>query len=135
MGNEEKSPSFGETDADRPILAVQSQRSYCKAVLAMNATPRCHARAKRTGERCKKAACVGWEVCDVHGAGSGAPDENQNAFKHGLHSQKHKTRRERDYQRRLKLISKAMNAQQPARADLSGNQQTTSVTAPSSAAK
>ncbi len=35
--------------------------------------PRCHARAKSTGERCKAPAVKGWAVCRVHGAGGGAP--------------------------------------------------------------
>jgi hypothetical protein len=33
--------------------------------------PRCHATAKRTGERCKCPAVRGWRVCRVHGAGGG----------------------------------------------------------------
>ena len=33
--------------------------------------PRCTAKAKRTGERCKCPAVKGWRVCRVHGAGGG----------------------------------------------------------------
>ena len=33
--------------------------------------PRCTAKAKRTGERCKCPAVTGWRVCRVHGAGGG----------------------------------------------------------------
>lgn len=33
--------------------------------------PRCHARAKSTGERCKCPAVRGWRVCRVHGARGG----------------------------------------------------------------
>jgi hypothetical protein len=33
--------------------------------------PRCHARAKSTGERCKCPAVNGWSVCRVHGARGG----------------------------------------------------------------
>lgn len=33
--------------------------------------PRCHARAKSTGERCKCPAVRGWSVCRVHGARGG----------------------------------------------------------------
>jgi len=32
---------------------------------------RCHAMAKRTGERCRCPAVRGWAVCRVHGAGGG----------------------------------------------------------------
>jgi len=35
--------------------------------------PRCHAKAKATGNRCKAPARRGWEVCRMHGAGGGAP--------------------------------------------------------------
>ena len=35
--------------------------------------PRCTARAKTTGHRCKAPAVTGWTVCRMHGAGGGAP--------------------------------------------------------------
>ena len=31
--------------------------------------PRCHAKAKRTGQACKAPARNGWKVCRMHGAG------------------------------------------------------------------
>jgi hypothetical protein len=34
--------------------------------------PRCRAKAKRTGEQCKRLARLGYPVCSEHGAGKGA---------------------------------------------------------------
>jgi len=46
--------------------------------------PRCHARAKSTGQPCKAPAVKGWAVCRVHGAGGGAPKGKANGqWKHG----------------------------------------------------
>lgn len=46
--------------------------------------PRCHAKAKSTGERCKAPAVNGWAVCRVHGAGGGAPRGKAHwNWKHG----------------------------------------------------
>lgn len=49
----------------------------------------CKAKSKRTGERCKKWAVEGYEVCYWHGANptnrGGAPKGNKNAMKHGLY--------------------------------------------------
>ena len=39
----------------------------------MQDAPRCHAKAKSTGQPCKAPAVKGWTVCRVHGAGGGAP--------------------------------------------------------------
>jgi len=36
-----------------------------------DAAPRCRAKTKSTGERCKAPAVNGWRVCRVHGAGGG----------------------------------------------------------------
>ena len=47
------------------------------------AAPRCHAKAKRTGQPCRSPAVKGWKVCRVHGARGGAPKGNRNAWKHG----------------------------------------------------
>jgi hypothetical protein len=44
---------------------------------------RCHAKSKRSGLRCQAPAVRGRSVCRMHGAGGGAPNGNQNAFKHG----------------------------------------------------
>jgi hypothetical protein len=49
--------------------------------------PRCTAKAKRTGERCKCPAVTGWRVCRVHGAGGGAPRGPKHPnFRHGMRS-------------------------------------------------
>ena len=40
-------------------------------VQRLREAPRCHARAKSTGERCKCPAVSGWCVCRVHGARGG----------------------------------------------------------------
>lgn len=50
--------------------------------------PRCHAKAKSTGERCKCPAVRGWRVCRVHGARGGhkgGPDHPK--WVHGGRSQ------------------------------------------------
>ena len=49
--------------------------------------PRCHAKAKSTGEQCKAPAVRGWGVCRVHGAGGGAPCGKAHPnYKHGVRS-------------------------------------------------
>ena len=49
--------------------------------------PRCHAKAKSTGQLCKAPAVNGWAVCRVHGAGGGAPQGPRNGvWKHGVRS-------------------------------------------------
>lgn len=59
---------------DNPIDPVQRLRDAA----------RCHANAKRTGERCKCPAVNGWRVCRVHGAGGGAPSGTKHGgWKHG----------------------------------------------------
>lgn len=53
----------------------------------MNAAPRCHAKAKRTGFQCKAPAVNGWDVCRVHGARGGAPSGSKNGnYRHGQHT-------------------------------------------------
>jgi hypothetical protein len=42
--------------------------------------PRCHARAKSTGQPCKAPAVNGWAVCRVHGASGGAPKGKGNGM-------------------------------------------------------
>jgi glucans biosynthesis protein len=50
----------------------------------LNAAPRCRARSKRTGNRCKAPAVYGYRVCRMHGAKGGAPAGKRNgAYKHG----------------------------------------------------
>ena len=50
---------------------------------------RCEADAKSTGERCRRSAKTGYNVCRVHGANAanpgGAPIRNTHAVKHGAY--------------------------------------------------
>jgi hypothetical protein len=53
-----------------------------------HSAPRCHAKAKTTGNRCNAPAVRGWNVCRMHGAGGGAPTGPANgAWLHGDRSQ------------------------------------------------
>jgi len=53
----------------------------------MNNAPRCTAKSKRTGERCKGPAVTGWRVCRLHGAGGGHPAGPKHpSWKHGMRS-------------------------------------------------
>jgi glucans biosynthesis protein len=46
--------------------------------------PRCKAKSKRTGKRCRAPAVRGCHVCRMHGAGGGAPEGKRNGnFRHG----------------------------------------------------
>ena len=55
------------------------------SVLPMHLSPRCSARSKRTGERCRAPAVTGWSVCRFHGAGGGGPKGKRNGnYKHDL---------------------------------------------------
>ena len=55
------------------------------SALPMHRSPRCSARSKRTGERCRAPAVTGWRVCRFHGAGGGGPKGKRNGnYKHGL---------------------------------------------------
>ena len=56
---------------------------------AMHASPRCGAKT-RSGEPCRSPAANGKRRCRMHGGakGSGAPQGNQNALKHGLYTTK-----------------------------------------------
>ena len=50
----------------------------------MQDAPRCHAKAKSTGQPCKAPAVKGWSVCRAHGARGGAPMGKHNgAWRHG----------------------------------------------------
>lgn len=54
---------------------------------AANASPRCTAHSKRTGERCKSPAVAGWTVCRMHGAGGGhKAGPTHPSWKHGMRS-------------------------------------------------
>ena len=49
-----------------------------------HAAPRCTARSKRTGERCRGPAVKGWTVCRMHGARGGAPrGAGHGNYRHG----------------------------------------------------
>lgn len=49
--------------------------------------PRCTAKAKTTGCRCKGPAVNGWSVCRMHGARGGAPSGPANGmWRHGERS-------------------------------------------------
>lgn len=53
-----------------------------------HSAPRCHAKAKTTGNRCNSPAKRGWRVCRMHGAGGGAPTGPGNgSWVHGERSQ------------------------------------------------
>jgi hypothetical protein len=49
---------------------------------------RCKAKSRRTGERCRRLATPGFDVCYYHGAGGGAPKGNRNALKYGVYVDK-----------------------------------------------
>jgi len=53
----------------------------------MTSSPRCGAKT-RSGARCKSPAVTGKKRCRMHGGaeGSGAPEGNKNALKHGLYT-------------------------------------------------
>jgi hypothetical protein len=49
-----------------------------------HAAPRCTAKSKRSGERCKAPAVRGRHVCRMHGAFAGAPrGEAHGMYRHG----------------------------------------------------
>jgi hypothetical protein len=53
-------------------------------VSRLNAAPRCGAKTKRSGERCRGPAIRGKRVCRMHGAGGGAPKGQRNGnYKNG----------------------------------------------------
>ena len=83
------------------------------SLLPMHRSPRCSARSKRTGERCRAPAGTGWRVCRFHGAGGGGPKGKRNGnYKHGLFTA------EAIHTRRT--ISALVRASRQSIADLSG---------------
>src|SRR5437763_478635 len=55
-----------------------------QASMAMHQSPRCKAKSKRTGQRCRSPAVRGWSVCRMHGARGGAPTGKAHGrYKHG----------------------------------------------------
>ena len=61
--------------------------THARNTQAMRASPRCGA-TTRKGTPCQAPAVSGKSRCRMHGGarGSGAPNGNQNAFKHGQFS-------------------------------------------------
>ena len=52
-----------------------------------HAAPRCTAKSKRTGKRCRGPAVKGGAVCRMHGAGGGHPSGKAHPrWKHGMRS-------------------------------------------------
>ena len=61
---------------------------------AFQKAPRCTAKSKRTGERCKAPAVRGYNVCRFHGARGGAPKGKANGtWRHGHYSEAAKAER------------------------------------------
>jgi glucans biosynthesis protein len=57
--------------------------------MPMHLSPRCRAKSKRSGKRCKSPAVAGWNVCRMHGARGGAPKGNANGnYRYGYRTQK-----------------------------------------------
>ena len=53
-------------------------------ILKAHAAPRCSAKSKRTGQRCRAPAVRGFRVCRMHGARGGAPEGKGNGnYRHG----------------------------------------------------
>jgi hypothetical protein len=66
---------------------VKVDDNLTSPVQRLRDAPRCAAKAKRTGERCRCPAVRGWRVCRVHGAGGGAPRGSRHGmWKHGARS-------------------------------------------------
>jgi hypothetical protein len=83
------------------------------STLPMHLSPRCSARSKRTGERCRAPAVTGWRVCRFHGAGGGGPDGKRNGmYRHGRFTAENVQMR--------RTISALVKASRQSLADLSG---------------
>jgi hypothetical protein len=83
------------------------------STLPMHQSPRCSARSKRTGERCRAPAVRGWRVCRFHGAGGGGLKGKRNGnYKHGLFTAEAVQMR--------RTISELVKASRQSLADLSG---------------
>ncbi len=55
---------------------------------AANCAPRCLAKSKRSGRRCRAPAVTGWAVCRMHGARGGGPRGPSNGnYRHGDRTQ------------------------------------------------
>ena len=64
--------------------------NHTRNIKPMQSAPRCGART-RSGDPCRSPAANGKGRCRMHGGakGSGAPNGNNNALKHGLFSGQH----------------------------------------------
>src|SRR5260370_4422213 len=72
---------FLEYNANGQFLFLDLKNEF--GILA-HAAPRCKAKSKRTGLRCRSPAVNGYPVCRMHGAGGGAPVGKRNGnFRHG----------------------------------------------------
>src|SRR3954447_23619617 len=70
----------GGMEPERSINPMQRR-------LPMHLSPRCQARSKRSGRRCRAPAVRGAEVCRMHGARAGAPEGERNGrYVHGQRS-------------------------------------------------
>ena len=67
---------------------MKGDANSMRQVEIMNKAPRCTAKSKRSGQRCKGPAVCGWTVCRMHGAGGGHSGGKANpAYKHGMRGQ------------------------------------------------
>ena len=72
----------------------EEERDRKKLEYAFHKAPRCTAKSKRSGQRCKAPAVRGYSVCRFHGARGGAPKGKANgAWKHGHYSEAAKVER------------------------------------------
>lgn len=59
-------------------------KSAANPMHSAHEAPRCAAKAKVTGARCKAPAVTGWRVCRMHGARGGAPSGKAHPnWRHG----------------------------------------------------
>jgi len=73
---------------ERGGMSKKSDVNPMNPVQRLQDAPRCHARAKSTGEQCRCPAVRGWGVCRVHGARGGhKAGATHPQWKHGGRSQ------------------------------------------------
>jgi hypothetical protein len=71
------------TSAPKP-RTINPMRPYRFDVSRLNQAPRCMAKSKRSGQRCRGPAVRGKRVCRMHGARGGAPVGISNGnYRHG----------------------------------------------------
>ena len=55
--------------------------------LPVHRSPRCQAKSKRIGKKCRSPAVRGYNVCRMHGAHGGAPEGRRNGrYRTGSHT-------------------------------------------------